>query len=163
MYETVKLNSNPSLFQKFAHMGWGLVILICILASVGFLSLYSAANGNIDPWASKQAARFIVGLMGMIIIALIDIRWWFKFTYPIYIIGFLSLIFVEIMGHTGMGAQRWINLGFIQIQPSEFMKIAVVMALARYFHSASLQDMKNIRFLGIGSILIILPVSLVLF
>lgn len=162
MYDTVKLNSNPTLFQKLTHMGWGLIILICILASIGFLSLYSAANGSIDPWASKQAARFIVGLVGMIIIALIDIRWWFKFTYPIYIIGFLSLIFVEIMGHTGMGAQRWINLGFIQIQPSEFMKIAVVMALARYFHSASLQDMKNIWFLGIGSILIVLPVALVL-
>lgn len=148
--------------QKLSHMGWGLVFLICILATIGFMSLYSAAGGNIDPWASKQFVRFCVGMVGLIFIALIDVKWWFRFAYPIYIIGFISLIFVEIMGHTGMGAQRWINLGFIQIQPSEFMKIAVVLALAKYFHAASYEDMRNIRFLGIGSILIALPVGLVL-
>ena len=162
MFDTIKLDNNIPLTQKLSHMGWGLVILIGILASIGFISLYSAANGNIDPWASKQFVRFCVGMVGLIIIALIDVKWWFRLAYPIYIVGFISLVFVEIMGHTGMGAQRWINLGFIQIQPSEFMKIAVVLALAKYFQSASEGDMRNIRFLGIGSLLIALPVGLVL-
>jgi len=162
MIGTARLNSNLTLWQKFSHMGWGLIFLICILAGIGFISLYSAANGNIDPWASRQMSRFFVGMIGLLVIAMIDIKWWFKFTYPIYIIGFISLIVVEVMGHTGMGAQRWINLGFIQIQPSEFMKIAVVMALAKYLHSASFQDMRNIHFLLIGALFIILPVGLVL-
>ncbi len=162
MFDTIKLDNNMTLAQKMSHMGWGLILLICVLASIGFICLYSAANGNVDPWASKQFVRFCVGMTGLFIIALIDIKWWFGLAYPIYIVGFISLVFVEIMGHTGMGAQRWINLGFIQIQPSEFMKIAVVLALAKYFQSASAADMRNIRFLAIGSILIFLPVGLVL-
>ena len=162
MFDTMKLNNNLTLGQKFSHMSWGLVFLICVLASVGFISLYSAAGGNVDPWASKQFIRFIVGLVGLFIIALVDVRWWFQFSYPIYIIGFIALIIVEVMGHTGMGAQRWINLGFIQIQPSEFMKIAVVMVLAKYFHAASYADMRNIRFLIGAALLIALPVGLVL-
>jgi rod shape determining protein RodA len=162
MYNNLKLDNELSLFQKFQHMGWGLVLLITIMAGVGFVALYSAAGGNMDPWASKQLVRFIAGLVGLVIIAMIDVKWWFKLSYPIYVVGFVALIIVEVMGHTGMGAQRWINLGFIQIQPSEFMKIAVVMALARYFHSASSEDMKSLRFVIPPLFLIFLPVALVL-
>ncbi|MEM6811166.1 MAG: rod shape-determining protein RodA [Pseudomonadota bacterium] len=162
MFNSIKLNNELTLFQKFQNLGWGLILLITVMATVGFISLYSAANGNLDPWASKQIIRFFIGMIGLLIIALIDIKWWFRLSYFIYIAGFISLIIVEIMGHTGMGAQRWINLGFIQLQPSEFMKIAVIMALAKFFHSASMEDMKNAQFLFLASILVILPVSLVL-
>jgi len=82
--------------------------------------------------------------------------------YPIYIVGFILLIIVEVMGQIGMGAQRWINLGFVQIQPSELMKIAVTLALARYFHAATPEEMKSIRFLIPALFLIIAPVGLVL-
>ena len=162
MFETIKLHTDQSLFQKIQHLGWGLVILITILACVGFTALYSAAGGNLDPWASKQILRFSVGMIGLIIIALIDIKWWFRISFPIYIIGFALLILVEVMGQIGMGAQRWINLGFMQLQPSEFMKIAVVMVLAKYFHTATKEDMRSIRFLMPAFILILLPVGLVL-
>ncbi len=162
MFDTVKLNTDQTIFQKLQNMGWGLIILICVLACIGFTALYSAAQGNFDPWASKQIVRFLVGLVGLFIIALVDIKIWYRLTYPIFIVGFISLIIVEIMGHTGMGAQRWINLGFIQLQPSEFMKIAVVMSLARYFHAAGQDDMKSFKFLIPSLVFILLPVGLVL-
>ena len=157
-----KLNNSPTYFQKILNLGWGLIFLLVILAGVGFISLYSAAGGNLDPWASKQIVRFAVGLVGLLIVSLINTRIWFHLSYPIYAVGFLMLIVVEIMGHTGMGAQRWINLGFIQIQPSEFMKIAVIMALARYFHSASATEIRSIKFLIPAALFAVAPVSLVL-
>ncbi len=162
VFDKVKLHTDQTIFQKLQHLGWGLVFLITIFACIGFTALYSAAGGNLDPWASKQILRFFVGLSGMILIALIDIKLWYRAAYPIYIIGFILLIIVEVVGHVGMGAQRWIDLGFIQLQPSEFMKIAVIMALAKYFHSASREDMRHIRFLIPAFLLILMPVMLVL-
>lgn len=158
----MQLENKDNIFQKFTNIGWGMIILLTLMSSIGFVALYSAANANVDPWASKQMIRFAVGMVGLIIIALIDIKWWFKMAYPIYIGGFILLIIVEVMGHTGMGAQRWINLGFIQLQPSEFMKIAVVLALARYFHTATYEDMRSIKYLIAPALLIFMPVALVL-
>ena len=162
MFDTVKLETEQTILQKLQVMSWGLILLVCLLACVGFAALYSAAGGNFDPWASKQMVRFSVGLIGLFIIALIDVKIWYRLAYPIFILGFILLIIVEVRGHTGMGAQRWINLGFIQLQPSEFMKIAVVMALARYFHAASKEEMRSLRFLIPSLIFIGLPVGLVL-
>jgi rod shape determining protein RodA len=162
MSDAIKLSNEPALVQKFISINWGLVLLISMLASVGFIALYSAAGGNIEPWASKQMARFGIGMAGMIIIALVNIRWWYRLAYPIYAAGFVSLVIVEIFGHIGMGAQRWINLGFIQIQPSEFMKIAAIMALAKYFHAATPEDMRSIRFLIPAVFMIAAPIGLVL-
>lgn len=162
MIEKAPLIENQNIFQKFQAMNWSLIILIFILASIGFAALYSAAGGSFDPWASRQIMRFIIGLIGFFLISLIDIKWWYRLAYPLYGLGFLLLIIVEVMGHTGMGAQRWINLGFIQLQPSEFMKIVTVMALARYFHAATLNDMKSIKFLLPAVIMVLAPVGLVL-
>lgn len=148
--------------QKLAHLNWGLIILVCVIAGIGFTALYSAAGGNFEPWALKQIIRFGVGFVMMLIIALIDIRFWYRIAYPAFAIGMVLLVIVEFMGQIGMGAQRWINLGFIQIQPSEIMKIALVMAMARYFHAASTEDMKRIGFLIIPAILMALPIGLVL-
>lgn len=162
MLNKMLINSDQTIFQKIQHLGWGLVLLICIMACVGFMALYSAAGGSLDPWASKQILRFCVGLVGMLIVALIDIKYWFRLSFPIYILGLILLVIVEVMGQIGMGAQRWINLGFIQLQPSEFMKLAVVMVLAKYFHSASKEDMKSFKFLIPPMVLILFPVALVL-
>ena len=106
--------------------------------------------------------RFGIALIGMIIVAIVDVKWWFRLTWPLYFLGLFLLIVVEVMGQVGMGAQRWINLGFMQLQPSELMKIVVVMALARYFHAATLDDMRRLPFLLIPCLIIIAPVGLVL-
>ncbi|HEY8190739.1 MAG TPA: FtsW/RodA/SpoVE family cell cycle protein, partial [Micavibrio sp.] len=157
-----EIQNNMTIGQKLQQMSWGLILLISMVACVGFTALYSAAGGNLDPWASRQMARFAVGVIGMIAIALIDIKLWHRAAYPFYAAGLTLLIIVEVMGKIGMGAQRWIDLGFIQLQPSEFMKIAVVLALARYFHAASLDDMRRITFLIPPALLILVPVGLVM-
>lgn len=158
----VMFQSDQTIWQRFTHISWPLVILIMITAGVGVAALYSAAGGEFSPWASRQLTRFGVGVIGMLIIAMIDIRWWYRLSWPIFWLGMALLVAVEIIGQVGMGAQRWINLGFIQLQPSEMMKIAVVMVLARYFHAATIEDMRRLKFLIIPALLIVAPVSLVL-
>ncbi len=162
MVQAISIQSKQSFLQKVQHLSWGLILLITLVACIGFASLYSAAGGDFSPWASRQIMRFFVGVVMMLFVALIDIRWWYKLSWPCYFLGLFLLLVVEIMGHIGMGAQRWINLGVIKLQPSEIMKIAVVMALSSYFHSASLENMRSLRFLGGAALIIIAPVSLVL-
>jgi rod shape determining protein RodA len=162
MAQPIRLDTDQSLFYKISHLNWGLVFLITVLAGIGFLCLYASAGGSFSPWASKQMVRFGIGFCGMIVIALIHIRWWYSLAWILYGIALLLLIAVEIKGHIGMGAQRWINLGFMQLQPSEIMKIVVVMALARYFHKATIEDMRRVTFLIVPVLLILAPVALVL-
>lgn len=156
------IQSEHGLLHKLKQLNWVLVLLIIVMASVGFAALYSAAGGNLSPWASRQMVRFGIGFAAMIVIALVDIRWWFRFAWPSYFIGLGLLVIVEVMGRTGGGAERWIDLGFMQIQPSELMKIAVIMVLARYFHSASPEDMKRIFFLAPALVIMLAPVGMVL-
>ena len=155
-------HNDISIWQKLSGLHFSLILFIFAMAGIGFLALYSAAGGNFDPWASRQMMRFAVGMAGFLIIAVIDIRFWYRMAYPLYAVGFVLLIIVEIMGHTGMGAQRWINLGFIQLQPSEFMKIVTVMALARYYHDLPPMMEKTLRPLIPAAIMIFAPVGLVL-
>ena len=151
-----------SLGQKLRRITWGLILVLTVTAMVGVAMLYSAANGNFDPWASRQAIRYGAGLVMMIGIALIDIRILLSWAYGIYGVALAMLALVEIMGITGMGAQRWINLGFFQIQPSEMMKVALVLALARYYHGLSLEDCRRFRALVAPLLLVLAPAALVL-
>ncbi len=155
------IHNDGALFQRLKYINWGLVLLITMFAGIGFTALYSAASGSFEPWAEKQMVRYGVFVFMMVGLALIDIRIYYRLAYPIYLICLVLLLYVEVMGHIGMGAQRWINLGFIQLQPSELMKIAVVLALARYFHGASAEDMRNLRFLAIGVSFLLAPFVLV--
>ncbi len=153
---------NLSIPEKLGQISWPFLVLLTIVAGVGFLSLYSAAGGSISPWAGKQATRFFLGLCGLVIVALIDIRVWMKLAYPFYGLCLALLVYVEIRGHIGMGAQRWINLGFMQLQPSEIMKIASIMALARFFHASTAEDVRTPLFLAIPLGIALAPVSFVL-
>lgn len=129
-----------SLSERFKNISWLYIFIVILIASIGFLNLYSVAGGNFEPWASKQMMRFSVGIGIIIAIAMTDLRLWIRYAYWIYAVSLFLLILVELFGQIGMGAQRWIDIGFIQIQPSELMKIALVLALARYFHGTSLQE-----------------------
>jgi len=162
MARSIRLQTHTGFLYKLQNLNWGLILLVIMVASVGFTALYSAAGGAFSPWASKQMMRFALGCIVMVGIALVDIKWWFRLTWPYYAGVFVLLIIVEIIGHIGMGAQRWINLGFMHLQPSELMKIAVVMALARYFHSATLSDMRRVTFLVFPTLIILAPVGLVM-
>ncbi|MBF0305161.1 MAG: rod shape-determining protein RodA [Alphaproteobacteria bacterium] len=148
--------------EKLWHVSWSFILLLSMVAGIGFLMLVSAANGNADPWASRQMVRFAVGLGVMLVVALVDIRIWMRHAYALYVIAAILLVLVEVRGTIGMGAQRWIDLGFIQLQPSEVMKISLVLALARYFHGANLQEVGRPVFLIVPLLMVLAPAVLVL-
>ena len=156
------VQSQMTLREKLAHMHWFFIILLCLTASVGFAMLYSAAGGNLDPWASRQIMRFALGLGGMAIIAVTDIRLWLRYAYFVYFIVLALLIAVEISGFVGMGAQRWISLGVFNVQPSELMKISVVLALARYFHGVSIEEIERPSLLVPPLLIVAVPAFLIL-
>ncbi len=148
--------------QKLLQVNWVLVLLLSLLAGVGLLMLYSAGGGSADPWATRQAIRFGISLVALLVIAVVDIRIWYRLSYPFYGVALLLLGAVEVVGTTGMGAQRWIDLRFFQLQPSEVMKIALVMALARYFHTLAPEDTGRPTRLIAPLLMVLVPVGLVL-
>ena len=115
-----------------------------------------------DPWASRQSVRFAVGMSLMLFVAFVDIRIWLRMAYPLYAIGLVLLLIVEVMGEVGMGAQRWIDLGFFNLQPSEIMKVALVLALARYFHGLTGEEVQRFRWLVVPIFMVAAPAGLVL-
>ena len=151
-----------TLREKLIRLNWEMFVIILLVASIGFAMLYSAANGNLSPWASKQMFLFSLGMLLMVLVAIIDIRFWLKLSYLIYGFNLSLLLIVEVLGSVGMGAQRWLDVGLFQFQPSETMKIALVMALARYFHGLETYDVRRIRFLVVPLLLIAIPLILVL-
>jgi rod shape determining protein RodA len=151
-----------SLVDKLFEINWGLVLLIAIIACIGFAMLYSVAGAHFSPWASKQMMRFAVGLVLLVVAALVDIRVWMNLAYPAYALALLLLVGVEVAGHVGLGAQRWIELGPLQLQPSELMKISLVLALARYLHGLGVEDVSRPLRLLIPLVMIGLPAALVL-
>lgn len=144
------------------HVNPWMIGILILIASVGFLMLYSAANGSMAPWAWKQIFRFFVGSILMIAVATTDSRSWMSYAYPLYFVALLLIIGVEVMGFIGMGAQRWIDLYIIQLQPSEIMKIALVLALARYFHKRTLVEIRHFPTLLFPLALILMPTLLVM-
>ena len=154
--------SKPRPWHRIYGISWGLVLLICVAASCGIAMLYSAADGGMEPWAAKQTIRFAIALILMVGAALVDIRHWFRAAYWVYVVVLALVIAVDLRGFVGMGAQRWIDLGVIQLQPSELMSVAVMLALARYFHSLSGEDVGRIRYLIIPALMVGVPAALVL-
>ena len=148
--------------QKLVSLNWLLVFLVMTIAGVGCLMLYSAANGSWTPWAYRHVLRFGIGLTIMLAISLVDIRFWMRTAYLGYMVALLLLGAVEIMGEIGMGAQRWIDLGLFQLQPSEVMKICLVLALARYFNGLTYEEVGNPLNLIIPLLMVAMPALLVL-
>jgi len=148
--------------DKIWQINWSLIALITVVAGVGFLTLYSAAQGVLDKWALKQMVRFALGIAILLAVAIVDLRFWMRQAYVLYMVAMVLLVAVQMHGTVGMGAQRWIDLGFIQLQPSEIMKIALVLTLARYFHGATLQEIGRPLFLLPPLIMVLAPMGLVL-
>jgi rod shape determining protein RodA len=151
-----------SLVLKMLGINWGLLLLLTAIACIGFAMLYSAANGHWEPWAAKQVARFAVAVLIMIAVATVDLRFWLRSAYLFYAAAVVLLVAVELRGAVGMGAQRWIDLGIIQLQPSELMKIALVLALARYFSVLTVEEIGRPLRLILPTLFILLPAALVM-
>lgn len=155
-------DQHASLTTRLLNINWGLVLLVVAIATIGVAMLYSSAGGNWEPWAGRQAIRFAIGLGVMVIVAVIDIGFYARYAYLLYGLTLVALVGVEIMGSVGMGAQRWIDLGFFQIQPSEIMKLALVLALARYFHGVQHDQIGRPLVLIVPLLMVLTPVALVL-
>lgn len=161
-YKTGFRNPNLTLKEKLYNLNVTYFFFIFLLASIGVLMLYSAANGNWHVWALKHAVRFALGVTVMLVLTLTDIKVFLHYAYYFYLISLFLLIVVEIAGHTGMGATRWINLGFMKLQPSELMKIALVLALAKYFHSTTLQNIETIPGIVPPLLMALVPAALIM-
>ena len=148
--------------QRIWQLNWGLMLLILVTAFVGLATLYSISGGSTETWVSRQLVRFGVGFFFMLVVALVNIRFWLRSAFLIYGVALVLLVAVEVVGIVGMGAQRWVDLGPFQLQPSEVMKIALVLALARYFHGIAHEEVAQLRWLVVPSVMVILPVALVL-
>ena len=161
-YKTGFRNPNLTVKEKLYNLNFTYIFLIFMLGAVGVLMLYSAANGDWNVWALKHAVRFGIGALFMGGLIFVDIKVFLRYAYHFYILALLLLVVVNIAGHTGMGATRWINLGFMKIQPSELMKIALVMALAKYFHSTTLQNIETVRGIVPPLFMAIIPAGLIM-
>jgi len=146
-----------SMADKLLEVNWGLVLLICMIGSAGIAMLYSVANSHFQPWALRQMGHFTLGLIVLLAAAMIDIRVWMSLAYPAYGFALLLLVAVDVVGHVGLGAQRWISLGPLDLQPSELMKIALVLALSRFLHGKSIEEVSKPIPLAIGLGMIAIP------
>jgi rod shape determining protein RodA len=146
-----------SVADKLMEINWGLVLLIVLIAMAGIAMLYSVAGGHFQPWALRQIGHFLLGLTVMLVAATIDIRMWMSLAYPAYGVALLLLVAVDVVGHVGLGAQRWISLGPLDLQPSEMMKISLVLALSRYLHGKSVEEVSKPLPLAIGLAMIAVP------
>jgi rod shape determining protein RodA len=149
------------LINKFGEIDWTFCLALCLLAGAGGLMQFSIAGSSWTPWALPHLARFGVFFALMICLALVDLRVWFAAAYPVYVVGLVLLVGVDVLGHSALGAQRWLNLGPIRIQPSEIMKIGLVLALARYYHGLSADSARFSWRLVVPLILIGMPAALV--
>jgi rod shape determining protein RodA len=151
-----------SVADKLQEVNWGLVLLISLVAVAGVVMLYSVAGGQMDPWALSQLLKLFLGLFVLVAVATIDIRIWMSLAYPAYAVALLLLVAVVVMGTVGMGAQRWVSLGGFGLQPSELMKVSLVLALARFLHGKSVEEVSQPLHLVSCLAMIAVPAVLVL-
>ncbi|MCL3882112.1 rod shape-determining protein RodA [Marivita sp. GX14005] len=152
----------PAGWRKMLFINWPLVVLLTALAGVGFLMLYSVAGGSMAPWAEPQLKRYALGLALMFVVAMVPIWFWRNMSVMAYLIALALLVAVEFFGTVGMGAQRWIDLGFMRLQPSELMKIAMVMMLAAYYDWLPMRKTSHPFWVILPVFIILLPTGLVL-
>ncbi len=156
------MKSRQFSIERIFHLNWMLISVVTVMACMGFVFLYSAAEGSVQPWALPQIMRFIVLFPVMLIVAIIDIRFWYKISYFVYFIVVLALLATDLVGVTAMGATRWIRIGPFNFQPSEITKICVIVTLARYFHNISIVNVGKILYLIPPLLIILVPVALVM-
>ncbi len=162
---TVSAISRPGerdrLIVKLGQIDWTLCLLLTAIAGIGGVMLYSIAGGSWSPWAGRHLVLYAVCFLMMIAMATVDLRVWFTMAYPIYGFGVLMLLAVAVIGHSTLGAKRWLDIGPVRIQPSEFIKIGLVLALARFYHGLSAARARWSWWLLVPAGLIGLPAALV--
>ena len=148
--------------QPLARLPWKLIVLVLAICAIGIITLYSAAGGSASPWALKQAAVILFFLSIAVGMSWIREDFIKSLVFPAYIAIMILLVAVEAIGFVGKGAQRWVDLGFIRLQPSEFMKPAIVLTLARFYELLPAGDVRRWRGLWPAALLVLVPFALIL-
>ncbi|MFP1644297.1 rod shape-determining protein RodA [Pontitalea aquivivens] len=161
-YLEANLKTVPTGLRKVLYLNWPLIILLTAVACTGFLMLYSVAGGNLQTWAEPQIKRFGLGMAAMLVVAFVPIWFWRNVSALVYVVALLLLVAVELFGDIGMGAQRWLEIGPFRLQPSELMKVALVMMLAAYYDWLDVSRTSRPLWVAIPVALILLPTALVL-
>jgi rod shape determining protein RodA len=153
---------NGAWSARLRELPWGVILAIVAVGGFGLVVLYSAAGGSFQPWAMKQGIRFAVLLVAMLVLSRVPVEIWLKWAYPLYGAVLLGLLGVEALGGISGGSRRWLDIGIIRLQPSEFMKIAIILALARYYHFVPRQFAGKLTALWLPLVLIAMPAALVM-
>lgn len=161
-YPDYMVKSPPAGLRKALYFNWGLAVLLAAVAGIGFMMLYSVAGGSVSPWAEPQMLRFAVCMAAMIAIGFTPVWFWRNMSGLAYLATIAMLLAVELVGVQGKGAQRWLDLGVTTVQPSELMKVSLVMALAAYYDWLPLGRISHPVWLAVPVAMVLLPVGLVL-
>ncbi|KHA53715.1 rod shape-determining protein RodA [Sulfitobacter geojensis] len=161
-YLEYTVKSVPTGFRKILHMNWPLALLLASVCGVGFLMLYSVAGGSFTPWAEPQIKRFGLGLALMMGVAMVPIWLWRNLSGVAYGVSVILLVLVALIGEERKGSQRWLDLGFMDLQPSELMKITLVMFLAAYYDWLPAKKVSKPFWVLLPVLIILAPTALVL-
>lgn len=151
-----------SVLQKLSRVNWLVVALVIVLAGIGVATLYSVAGGSFEPWAQRHAVRCGLGVGVLLACALVPVRFWMLAAVPVYLMALGLLAAVPIFGTEAMGAKRWLSIGGMTIQPSEFMKVALVLILARYYTALPAASVSRLRSVCVPLALMAVPIVLTL-
>lgn len=152
----------PSGLKKVLYLNWPLILLVTAVAAIGWLALYSIAGGRMDIWAGRQMKIYAGGMVIMFFIAFVPIWFWRNLSLLAYLVSIALLLVVEFFGTIGMGAQRWIEFGGLRLQPSELMKVTLVMMLAAYYDWLDVKKVSRPLWVAVPVILTVIPTVLVL-
>jgi rod shape determining protein RodA len=155
-------NSKSTLFQKLKDLDYILLTCILLLGLISCLSMYSIDGGQILFHSKSHMTKFLIFFTMMIFISFLNIKFWHSFAYLFYLVVLLFLIWASLYGVKASGSQRWVNLYFINLQPSELMKVAIIVCLAKYYHRIQLNKVNNFQSMIVALLILILPIMLVI-
>jgi rod shape determining protein RodA len=161
-YLEYNVKYTPTGLRKLLYVNWALVVLLAAIAAFGFLMLYSVAGGEMDRWAEPQMERFALALAVMLAIAMVPLWFWRSMALLAYAASVILLLGVEFFGTVRMGAQRWLELGPIRLQPSEMAKITVILMMAAYYDWLDVKKTSHPVWVIVAALLILIPAGLTL-
>jgi len=162
MFQQTYYTDRLTFFQKIRSLDFILIFCILILGVISSLSMYSTDGGDLLYHTQSHIIRFIVFFLMMLILSFVRISFWHSIGYFLYIVVLVSLIWASFYGITASGSQRWISLYFINLQPSELMKVAIIICLAKYYHRNQIHKVNNFKNLLFPITILILPILLVI-
>ena len=153
--------SRYSFFEKLKSIDYFLIFIVICIGAISVFAIYSTENGNFSYYTKNHLIRLLAFFSMFLVFSFIRISTWYKNAYFFYLLGLILLIFVLFFGITASGSKRWLNLYLLNLQPSELMKIAVIVCFARYYHRIQSTDIQSYKFLLQPIILLVIPCYLV--